>query len=1196
MSSPPGPVIALADLRDPMNLEPTPDTSWDERRRAAEVAANREFVEEGRTLTDVADIADHRVAVVDGEITVRAYRPSKRRVLPAIVHFHGGGFALYSIDWVASVDWCRDVAARADAVVFDVDYRLAPEHPFPTAPEDCYRALEWIVANAAELRIDSERIAVAGESAGANLATVVALMARDRHGPTIRAQLLEIPAVDLSDGHRHRSAIDYADGFDLTTAETLAFNAAYLGDGGRAHEPYASPLRADLGELPQAHVMTAEVDVLRDSGEAFVRRLREAGVTTTHRRHRAHIHGSGNWDRRWQPAQAWRDEVVAFFRATFAATAVVGLRAEHLDDAFGIGVAAPRLSWRVESRRPGWIQTAYELQARNVTAQVESDSSVLVAWPFAPLGSRETIDVRVRVRSNGNDWTDWSDACVIEAGLLSPEDWSAQMVTPDHDEDPQYDQPATFMRGTFLVKRPVAQARLYTTALGVYEAFLNGHVVGDDVLAPGWTSYDHRLRYQTYDVTERLSVGRNVLGSILGDGWFRGRLGFREQRNLYGDRLAYLAQLEIEYDDGSFDVITTDNSWRSSTGPILRSSLYDGEQYDARLELDGWLDPGYDESGWQAVRAIDYDVSGLVAPTGPPVRRTETLHPTAILTSPSGKTILDFGQNLVGRLRFTVSGERGRTITIRHAEILEDGELCVRPLRDAAATDSYTLAGRTAETWEARFTFHGFRYAEVVGWPGELRVEDVRAVVVHSDLERTGWFECSDPLVERLHENVVWSMRGNFLDVPTDCPQRDERLGWTGDIQVFAPTGCFLYESAGFLTSWLADLRAEQFARDGRVPNVVPDVLPPADDGERHNWHAPAAGWGDAAVIVPWVLYRRTGDMQCLADSLDSMCAWVDLVDRLAGPDRLWGEGFQFGDWLDPSAPPEHPQRGATDPHLVATAYFARSAELTADAASLLKEDELAARYRALAGEIRDAFDSAYVLPDGRMSNESQTAYALALEFALVQDADRRRRAGMQLVDLVRRDRFRIGSGFLGTPIICDALCHAGAHETAYLLLLERSCPSWLYPVTMGATTIWERWDSLRPDGSVNPDGMTSFNHYAFGAIADWLHRVVAGLAPAEPGYKRIAVQPCPGGGLTSARAAHQTPYGRAEVGWRIVGATLHVQAIVPPNTTADVVLPGGLAEPKAVGSGRHEWTVPWPNDDPVVAAGTAQRADKERR
>ena len=439
-------------------------------------------------------------------------------------------------------------------------------------------------------------------------------------------------------------------------------------------------------------------------------------------------------------------------------------------------------------------------------------------------------------------------------------------MTPDWDEDTSRPQPCPMLRREFDVRPDVARARLYVTALGVYEAQINGAIVGDHVLAPGWTSYHHRLRYQTFDVKELLREGVNAIGAILGDGWYRGRLGFHGgRRNIYGDRLALLVQLEIDYMDGTTERIVTDESWHAAMGPILASDIYDGEIYDARLERQGWSTPGYDDHNWAGVRPLDWDLSTLVAPTGPPVRRTGLVAPVAITTSPSGRTILDFGQNLVGWLRLTTEGAAGQTVTLRHAEVLEDGELCTRPLRFAKATDRYTLRGDGKETWEPRFTFHGFRYAEVDGWPGALQVDDIRAVVCHSDMERTGWFECSDPLVNRLHENVVWSMRGNFLDIPTDCPQRDERLGWTGDIQVFSPTACFLYDTAGFLSSWLADLAAEQVDSGGNVPFIVPNVMsmPPS----------PAAAWGDAAVIVPWVLYERYGDANILADQYESMCA-----------------------------------------------------------------------------------------------------------------------------------------------------------------------------------------------------------------------------------------------------------------------------------------------------------------------------------
>jgi alpha-L-rhamnosidase len=877
---------------------------------------------------------------------------------------------------------------------------------------------------------------------------------------------------------------------------------------------------------------------------------------------------------------------------TIPGVAVTRVRFEHLRDTLGIGVARPRLSWEATTDTPSWQQEAYEVEAltpggqsRGSSGLVTSGQSVLVEWPFAPLASRERVTVRVRVWGADGSQSEWSEPASAEAGLLSPDDWEARFVSPGWDEDTSRAQPAPLLRREFTLRAGVERARLYITSLGVYEAQINGAPVGDHVLAPGWTSYRHRLRYQTFDVTSLLREGRNAIGAALGDGWFRGKLGFGGgQRNLYGDRLALLAQLEVSYADGSSERIVSDKGWRAATGPILASDIYDGEIYDARLERAGWAEPGYGDADWAGVRLVERDLATLVAPSGPPVRRTELVEPVAMWQAPSGRTIIDFGQNLVGRLRIAVQGEAGQTLTLRHAEVLEHDELATRPLRGAAATDRYTLRGDGPETYEPHFTFHGFRYADVEGWPGEIAPGAITAVVCHSDLERTGWFECSDPLLNRLHENVVWSMRGNFLDIPTDCPQRDERLGWTGDIQVFSPTACFLYDTAGFLQSWLQDLAAEQ-RQFGVVPFVVPNAL-----GDRAN--PPAAAWGDAACVVPWVLYQRYGDVGILEAQFDSMRAWVDQLAEVTGERRLWDKGFQFGDWLDPAAPPDNPAAARADAAVVATAYFAHSAGLLAQAAEVLGRAEEAERYGALAQEARQAFADEYVTPHGRVISDAPTVYAQAICFALLPDEEQRRNAGRRLATLARGSGYRISTGFVGTPLICDALCSVGEYDAAFRLLTQRENPSWLYPVTMGATTIWERWDSMLPDGSVNPGEMTSFNHYALGAVADWLHRTVAGLAPAAPGYRRLTIRPHVGGGLTSARARHHTPYGPAEAGWQLADGQLSVEAVVPPGTTAYVTLPGSDEPPFEAGSGTHRWryayaTPPAPRkprstDDPI--------------
>lgn len=853
------------------------------------------------------------------------------------------------------------------------------------------------------------------------------------------------------------------------------------------------------------------------------------------------------------------------------------VRFEQHRAALGIGVAQPRISWLVTTERQSWRQQAYEIRAYDATGsafgttgQVSGDQSVLVLWPFRPLQSRERVVLQVRVwgRSAGSDGSsvpsEWSDAYTLEAGLLMPSDWAARFISPDWEADPSTDQLAPLLRREFNVRPGLRKARLYTSALGVYEAQINGVVVGDHVLDPGWTSYHHRLLYSTFDVAELLHEGRNAIGAILGDGWYRGRLGpDGGRRNIYGDRLALLVQLELTYADGTTELVTSDESWCAATGPILASSLYDGETYDARLERPGWSEPGYDSTDWRGVRTVERNLGLLQAPVGPPVRRIQMVSPVSVIISPTGRTLVDFGQNLVGRMRIRVTGPAGQMITLRHAEVLEQGELATRPLRSAAATDRYTVCGRGEETWEPRFTFHGFRYVEIDGWPGELRLDALTAVVLHSDIERTGWFECSNPLLNRLHENVVWSMRGNFLSIPTDCPQRDERLGWTGDITVFAATACFLYDVTGFLRSWLLDLAAEQEDAGGSVPRVVPHVL---------RQIIATAVWGDAATIVPWTLYERYGDTGILEQQFESMRAWVDLVASRAGATRLWDSGFQHGDWLDPTAPPDQAHDARTDRYLIATAYFACSAELLCRAADVLGRSEHAAHYSALATEVRAAFNNEYVTPAGRLLSDAPTAYALALCFALLPDPAQRKHAGERLVALVRANGHHINTGFVGTPLICDALCSAGYEADAYRLLLQPECPSWLYPVTMGATTIWERWDSMLPDGIINPDEMTSFNHYALGAVADWLHRSVGGLAPAEPGYHHIEVAPRPGGGLTYALARLKTPYGLAECSWALSDGRIDLKVVIPPNARATVTLPGSVAAPIEVGSGTYHW------------------------
>lgn len=856
------------------------------------------------------------------------------------------------------------------------------------------------------------------------------------------------------------------------------------------------------------------------------------------------------------------------------AIAVVDLAAEHRGAGPFTATAAPRLSWRTATAAEDWYQASYEIEITGDleyrTGPVSSGDSVLVPWPAAPLASRQRVSCRVRVTGAGGETSDWSEPLAICAPLLRAADWSAQFISPAGAAAARESEPCPYFRREFSLDGSWRRAVLSVTALGVYQVEINGQRVGDEELAPGWTSYRHRLRFASHDVTELLRGGANAIGAVVGDGWARGRLGFGGARNVYTERPALLAQLEVVLEDGSVRVVATGGDWRCSRGPLRGSDLYDGETYDARYELGGWSQPGYDASGWGAVETLDYDFATLTPAAGPPVRAVEEVAPASITRAPSGETLVDFGQNLVGRVRIRLPGAApGAEVTIRHAEVLEGGELGVRPLRTAKATDRYRARGAedgAEETWEPRFTFHGFRYAGVSGWPGELQPEQISAVVLHSDMLRSGWFECSEPQLNRLHENIVWSMRGNFLDLPTDCPQRDERLGWTGDIQVFAGTATLLYDTAAVLSSWLADLAAEQ-EPNGNVPFVIPSVLPPSFT---------AAGWGDAATVVPLTLYRRYGDPELLRRQYPSMKAWVEHVKEICDERRVWGDGFQFGDWVDPKAPPDAPGDAQTDSALVGTAWFARSAQLVARAAELVGETEDAAAYRRLAREVAAGFRAEFVAPNGRVVNSSQTAHLLALAFDLV-TPEQRPVTARRLQALIEKEGNKLSTGFLGTPWLCEVLTRIGDDDLAYRLLLQTERPSWLYPITMGATTIWERWDAMLPDGAINPGEMTSFNHYAYGAVGAWLYERLAGLRQhhAEPGWRRFVVEPHPGGGLRNAMAVVETPYGRAEASWRIddvhgVPSSFTLRAVVPPNTTAELRLPG-WTEPHEVGSGVHE-------------------------
>jgi alpha-L-rhamnosidase len=867
--------------------------------------------------------------------------------------------------------------------------------------------------------------------------------------------------------------------------------------------------------------------------------------------------------RRW--VLLWSPFSIALFTGSVRAQAfhIERLRTEYATNPIGIDEPAPRLSWVLHAERRSTRQSAYEVRvatsANGLTrsplwssGKVTSDESVnrLYAGPRLKPGQR--YHWQVRTWDDRGQVTEWSAPAFWETGLMGAQQWKAKWITPDLAEDTTRSNPSPLLRTEFALQGAVASARAYVTSLGLYEMQINGSRVGDQVLAPGWTSYDKRLQYQSYDVTNLLVRGRNAVGVIVGDGWYRGRLAWDTRRNTYGKRVALLAQIVVRYNDGHEQVIGTDEGWKASTGPLLTSDIYNGETYDARLEQTGWSLPRFDDKGWKGVLVADHSKEILITPAGPPIRRIEELKPVSIVQTPAGETVFDMGQNMVGWVRLRVRGPAGTTVRLQHAEVLDkEGNFYTANLRTAKQMESYTLKGGSEEIYEPRFTFHGFRYVKVEGFPGTPAPDALTGIVVHSDMPRTGLFETSDPMLNQLYHNIVWGQKGNFVGVPTDCPQRDERLGWTGDAQVFARTAAFNYDVAGFFTSWLGDAIADQRAI-GSIPDVIPDVLTRGQPNETSS-----SGWGDAGVIIPWTMYLTYGDQRLLERQYSSMRKFVEYQRKVAGDRLLWNSGWHYGDWLAFATTDADYPGATTDKDLIATAFYAHSTDLLARAAQVLGKTDDARSYRDLFERISTAWNKEYVTASGRISSNTQTAYALALQFHLLPEAQRDE-AGQRLAANVRQFG-HLTTGFLGTPYIAGALSETGHLAESYQLLLNKKYPSWLYPVTRGATTIWERWDGQKPDSSFQEISMNSFNHYAYGAIGDWMVRVVAGLDldEAAPGYKHLIIHPQPGGSLTSARAELMTQYGGAASGWKIEGGQFHLDVRVPPNTYATVRLPG---------------------------------------
>ena len=845
---------------------------------------------------------------------------------------------------------------------------------------------------------------------------------------------------------------------------------------------------------------------------------------------------------------------IATSMQAFAAPAHLLTVGENAVNPVGFYDATPTFSWKL----PDGVkkQTAYRIQTTAAkpwdSGWVTSERSTFVPYGGEPLASRDRVTWRVNFRDEAGKESGWSEPASFELGLLSAQDWKAQWIRPAA-EPAMAGEPVAYLRRAFSVQKKIARARVYVAARGVFELSLNGQRISRDHFANGFTSYAKRLDTLTYDATGLLRAGENALGAQLGMGWFAGRFPFAAKKNgLYGPQAELLLQLEIAYDDGTTEIVASDGQWQGTfDGPIVSSSLYDGEDFDARRETTNWK---------PVATHADLGAARLEPKPFSPVRATQTLATCAITEPQPGRFIFDLGQNMVGWARIRLPAQKDQTITLRFAEMLKaDGTLYTENYRSAKSTDSYTAAQAGTFEWEPHFTFHGFRYVELSGLLAGAKPQQdwVTGVVLHSDLPIIGKFESSHAKLNQLQSNIVWGWRGNSFDIPTDCPQRDERLGWTGDAQAFCPTAMFNTDAHAFWKSWLGSMRDDQDAN-----GIIPDVIPTAFTNRQRS-----PGWMDAATIIPWAVYVRTGDVSLLAENygmMEKLIGWY----RAQSVNGLLPNIKGYGDWLQPFAQarvtPEDrmgDRRGDTPRPLLGAAFYAHGAQILSDSARVLGRQDDAKLYAAEAASVRAAFAKEYFDADGKLRSapETQTAYVLAIAFDLI-PAELRAKAGENLARLLREAGGHLRTGFLGTPYLAQVLDQTGHANLAYDLLFQETYPSWFYSINQGATTMWERWNSYSHENGFGDVAMNSFNHYAYGAIGQWMYERVAGLAPdpAQPGYKHFFVRPLIGEKLDSARVELETAYGKASSAWVKRGGRVALDIVVPPNTTATVEFPYG--------------------------------------
>jgi alpha-L-rhamnosidase len=825
----------------------------------------------------------------------------------------------------------------------------------------------------------------------------------------------------------------------------------------------------------------------------------------------------------------------------------------------------PQFSWKLESDRRNIVQKRYELQiAKDADFEtiiydsgiVTSSSSAQITVKGCQLESLKKYFVRVRVEDE-IERTSYATASFI-TGLIDHKEWRASFITAEEETDADNSK-GTYVRKVFGLSGKIKEAYVCTTALGIYNFYMNGKKVGTDELTPGWTSYKKHLCYQTYDVTEYLEEGLNAMGAILAPGWYKGRIGFPKHvrtRNHYGKVTAFLAQLLVRYEDGKEEIFITDDTWNGYDAPVVFAEIYDGEIYDARKEIEGFSRSDCVFKLWRPVKTVEYDFSVLTGQACGKVARIEEVKAKEIFVTPQGDTVVDFGQNMSAQIQVTAEGKAGDIIKLECFETLDfKGNVYTENLRTAKAAMTYIFGKDGRATYSPSFTYMGFRYAKITEFPGKPKLENFTAFTLHSKMERTGFFECSNPDLNQLGHNILWGMKSNFVDIPSDCPQRDERMGWTGDAEIFCRTASYLMNTYNFYRKWLVDVEADQ-KPDGGIAHVVPDIMM-NNMMPISRWYEgtySAAAWADAVTILPWTLYLTFADVEILRQQYSSMKKWIGFMEDHS-EDYVWSFGVQLGDWVALDAE-EGSYFGATPESLICTAYFVISTQIVAKSAKILGFAEDEKYYTDLYGKILNKFQELFWDEDGNMTAKTQTAHIVALYFGLVPEQYRRQTA-QGLIRLLEKENGHLVTGFIGTPYFCHALSQNGHVKEAYDLLLKDDFPSWLYQVKMGATTVWEHWDGMKPDGTMWSADMNSFNHYAYGAICEWIVRVAAGLEidESQPGYKHTVIYPRLGGGLSYMKGEYNSVYGPVKSFWKDEGDYVELQVTVPPNATATVCL-----------------------------------------